>query len=116
AHRLLIMPMRLLGQATAQVYLGEAPVLAREDPTRLRRLFSSLTMRLFWLGLGPAALIVLAGPWLAVVAFGPPWADARRAMHGRVLIAFALSVVSPISQILSVFGRPYIPTAYIWTR
>lgn len=116
AHRLLIMPMRLLGQATAQVYLGEAPVLAREDPTRLRRLFSSLTMRLFWLGLGPAALIVLAGPWLAVVAFGPPWADAGRAMQGLVLMAFAQFVVSPISQTLIVFERQDIQVAWDGAR
>ena len=112
AQRVLITPMRLVGQAVAQVYLGQAPALAREDPAELHRLFTRLTARLFWLGLGPTALILIAGPWLAVVVFGSPWADAGRIMQALTLMSFAQFVVSPISQTLIVFERQDIEIAW----
>ena len=112
ASRVLITPMRLVGQAVAQVYLGEAPALARAEPIKLHRLFTRITARLFWLGLGPTALILLAGPWLAVVVLGPPWADAGRIMQALTLMSFAQFVVSPISQTLIVFERQDIQIAW----
>jgi O-antigen/teichoic acid export membrane protein len=116
AHRVLTTPMRLLGQAVAQVYLGEAPALARDDPARLRQLFTRMTARLFWLGFGPAALILLAGPWLASIVFGPPWADAGRIMQALTLMTFAQFVVSPISQTLIVFERHDVQIAWDGAR
>ena len=116
AHRVLTTPMRLLGQAVAQVYLGEAPALARDDPARLRWLFTRATTRLFWLGLGPTVLILLTGPWLAVVIFGPPWADSGRIMQALSLMTFAQFVVSPISQTLIVFERMDIQIAWDGAR
>ena len=112
ASRVLITPMRLVGQAVAQVYLGEAPALARAEPIKLRRLFTRITARLFWLGLGPTALILLAGPWLAVVVLGPPWAATGRIMQALTLMSFAQFVVSPISQTLIVFERQDIQIAW----
>ncbi len=101
-QRVIAMPMALLGQAAAQVHLGHAGRLAREDPRALQRQFARATWQLVGLGAVPIVGLALVGPWLFGLVFGPEWTEAG--VYVRIFaIAFALQfVVAPLSSTLNV--------------
>lgn len=105
AQRVIGMPMTLVGQSIAQVYLGEAARAAREDPRRLAPLFTRLSARLLLFGGGPILLAGLLGPPLFGVVFGAGWEVAGQYVRLLVPMFVAQFVVSPISQITAVMER-----------
>lgn len=101
-QRVIAMPMALLGQAAAQVHLGHAGRLAREDPRALERQFVRATGQLVVLGAVPIGVLAFVGPWLFGLVFGAEWTEAG--VYVRIFaIAFALQfVVAPLSSTLNV--------------
>jgi len=105
AQRVLAVPVGLVGAAVSEAYLGMAPELLRERPAELRRIFSRLTMRLALLGILPALVILVAGPWLFSTIFGETWYTAgqyARFLTPAVLMDF---IVFPTSQTANIFER-----------
>jgi O-antigen/teichoic acid export membrane protein len=103
--RVLSMPMGLLGVAIGDAYLGVAPALLRERPAELRRLFSGLARRLLAIGILPAVVVMVAGPWLFSAVFGDTWSVAgqyARFLAPAILMEF---VISPMSQTANIFER-----------
>jgi O-antigen/teichoic acid export membrane protein len=101
-QRLMSLPIRLLSQAARQVFLGEA---AQRDPRGLSRLFmrsSAMFLGLAVLGMTP---VLLAGPWLFEVCFGPAWRTAGEMVQLLVPLYITRFVVTPVSQTLNVLGR-----------
>ena len=99
------MPSVLVGQAVAQVYMGEASELRREDPARYAELFFRTARRLALAGLVPVIGGLIAAPWLFSVVFGPSWREAG--IYVRILSASYLVnfVVWPLSQTLLILER-----------
>jgi O-antigen/teichoic acid export membrane protein len=99
------MPSRLVGQAIAQVFMGEAARLVREDPARLEALFLKLSRRLL---LGGGVAIVLIGalaPPLFALFFGARWHQAGVYVRWLAPMFMAQIVVSPLSQATAVLER-----------
>jgi O-antigen/teichoic acid export membrane protein len=104
-QRVLAVPVGLVGVAISEAYLGVAPGLLREQPQELRRLFSRLTKRLLVIGMPPALVVMIAGPWLFSTIFGENWWDAgqyARFLAPAILMDF---IVYPISQTANIFER-----------
>lgn len=98
-------PFQLVSKGVLQVYMGEAAVLARENPAGLRRLFFRSMRRLFLMGLIPIGIIVLGGPFLFSLAFGPDWHQAgiyARLLTGIFLTDFA---ILPLQSTLNILER-----------
>lgn len=104
-QRLLAAPIALVGQAVSQVYLGEAPQLARSHADGLRQLYIGTAKRLFLLGVGPTVVLILGGPWLFGVVFGSVWRESG--VYVQILSAALLAqfVVSPLVQTLNILER-----------
>jgi O-antigen/teichoic acid export membrane protein len=105
ANRVTGLPATMVGQAAAQVYLGEAAARARTDPARVEQLFYKVSTRLLLAAAVPAAALVVAGPPLFALVFGSRWENAG--VYAQLTaLAFALQlVVVPVSQTLNVLER-----------
>jgi O-antigen/teichoic acid export membrane protein len=103
--RVVGIPMTLLGQSVASVYLGEAPRAASGDAAELPRLYRQTARRLLVFGGIPLLAGGLLAPWASVWVFGPGWAQAGRFIQVLAPAYVAALVLSPVSQTLAVIGR-----------
>ncbi len=104
-QRILALPVTLVGQAVAQVYLSELAALRREALTGSRRLFTTATVRLALLGGAGALLLLLLAPAVWTVAFGEEWRPAGDMARALSVALAAQLVASPLSQTLVVLER-----------
>lgn len=105
AQRVIGAPVTLLGKSVSQVYVGEAARLVREDPQRLPGVLRLTVLRLLMVAALPAAMLVVAGPWLFNLVFGEAW---RTAGHFVQLLAPMFLVqfaVFPVSETLNLLER-----------
>lgn len=112
ADRIVRLPLTLVGNSAAQVYVGEAAETMRRNPNRMRPLFKSFAIRLAGVGAIPAVTIALFGPDLFQVMFGADWSTSGIFAQALVLAFFLRLVASPLSQTLSVLERQ--GTQLIW--
>lgn len=70
---LLELPINLIGNAIAPVFMQKATETYQQDPTRLPGLCLSLYYKLFYLGLVPFGVITVYGDWIFRFAFGARW-------------------------------------------
>jgi O-antigen/teichoic acid export membrane protein len=108
--RIIKLPLNLVGQSVAQVYLSEASSLARDNAPRLLSLFRKASKQLLLLG---CLLIIPAGilaPGLFALVFGESWRGAG--VYVRLMIPFYILqlVVNPLSQTLNVLEKQAIQT------
>jgi O-antigen/teichoic acid export membrane protein len=104
-HRVVGVPLSLIGQAMGQVYLGRAAELRRTDPTQLRPLFLRISRKLLLSGGIPIACLAIGGPWVFAFVFGESWLTAGQyvqVLAPMLLIQFA---VVPLAQTLTVLER-----------
>ncbi len=103
--RLLALPVTVIGQAVAQVYLGRGAATQRTNPKDLPRLTWYATGRLALLGIVPTLVVILAGPWLFGVVFGQTWV--RAGDYARILaLAFlAQFVTTPATHVFNIVER-----------
>lgn len=104
-RRVVSMPMILVGQAVAQVYLGEASKLIHTDPRALYRLFLKTAGRLALVGGVPIALLGLVAPPLFALVFGEAWREAGRYMQVLAVLSAGRFIVVPLSNTLNVLER-----------
>jgi O-antigen/teichoic acid export membrane protein len=102
AHRLMGLPVKLLGEAASHVFFGEGRKLAGRE---LRRFFLR-TMCMFGglaiLGMLP---ILLFAPPLFALAFGEAWREAGVIVQLLVPLHFARFIAGPVSQLFVVLRR-----------
>jgi O-antigen/teichoic acid export membrane protein len=111
AQRILFAPVAL-GTAAARVYFSEASRLARAGGEGLYALFKATTWRLLVFGVLSLGLVVVAGPQLFALFFGSVWTEAGRFAQVLALTSLGQLVVSPVSQMLTVFERQGIRLAW----
>ena len=102
AHRLMGLPVKLLGEAASQVFLGEGRRLAGAE---LQRFFIR-TMGLF-IGLGVLGMLplLLFAPPLFALVFGEAWREAGVIVQLLVPLHLARFVAVPVSQLFIVVKR-----------
>lgn len=112
SSRVIAAPMSLIGQSMSQVYVGEAGHRVRTAPASLEPLFRRTAIYLTAIGVVPALLLMLAGPWIFSVVFGPSWRMAGE--YARVLsVMFVFQLTgSALSQTLIVLARPGLQLAW----
>lgn len=103
AHRLLVVPVALVGSGAGQVFFGEAARI-RGDPDRLRELATHATIALLALGFPVYGGVVVAGPQLFAIVFGAEWAEAGSFAQLLAPSFLLWSIASPLSSML-VVGR-----------
>jgi O-antigen/teichoic acid export membrane protein len=104
-QRILTLPLTIIGNAVGQVYNGHAAVLAREDPSALKKLFVKTSRELFITGcltIVPAACLA---PFAIEVALGPEWSHAADYVVVLAPALIAQFVVSPVSGTLAIQRR-----------
>lgn len=98
-------PVALLGQAMAQVYLAEASRWARGDRSRMLQSFDGITKRLAIVGAVPFGLLAVVGGPLIGLVFGPKWQHAGVLVQIQALTWWAMFVVGPVLNTLTVLKR-----------
>lgn len=103
AHRVLAMPMSLLGKAIADVFFSSASKANREGS--LAPLVSGIHTKLAHIAMPPALLLVLLGPDLFAFAFGEPWRQAGQFAQWMAPFLYIQFVTSPLSTLHSVVEK-----------
>lgn len=104
-QRVIGMPLALVGEAVAQVYLGECARSVRTDLGSLRALFWKTTLRLALYSALPFAALGLSGPWLFAWLFGPAWREAGSFLQLLTPMLFAQFATNPLSGTLGLLER-----------
>jgi len=99
-HRLLSMPMSLLGRALAQVFFQRAAIAKNNG--MLPAVVKNVFVKLMAIGVFPLLLVLLAGKEIFTVVFGAQWAEAG--VYAQILAPWMLFVFlgSPISTLFSI--------------
>lgn len=103
AHRVLTVPMQLIGSSIGQVFLSSAAEARRTG--ELGKLGAGLYQKLSHIGVPPMVLIMLVGPDLFQLVFGPEWTQAgvfARWMAPWLCFVF---IGSPMSTLFAILGK-----------
>ena len=111
-QRMIVIPLSLIGNAIAQVYLGTASQLKHENPAALSRLFNKIGLRLAVVGGLPAIVLWAAGPTLFKTVFGAEWHTAGEYMQLLAPALWAQFIISPLSQTMNIMERQGIQLAW----
>jgi len=103
AHRVLAMPMRLLGTAIADVFFSSASEAYRKG--QLAPLVSGIHSKLAHIAMPPAFILLVAGPDLFAVVFGADWRQAGQFAQWMAPWLYLAFVSAPLSQLVSVMEK-----------
>lgn len=103
ANRVLLMPIQLLGQATANVFFSGAAQAHRED--KLSDLVASVHGRLAHIGMPPILVLLIAGPTIFSHVFGPEWRDAGIFAQWLSPWLYLVMITSPLTSTFLVLGK-----------
>ncbi|MCB9453688.1 MAG: oligosaccharide flippase family protein [Anaerolineaceae bacterium] len=111
-QRMIVIPLSLIGNAIAQVYLGTASQLRYENPKALLRLFNKVGLRLTLVGGLPTLILWAAGPTLFKSVFGAEWQTAGEYMQLLAPALWTQFIISPLSQTINIMERQGIQLAW----
>jgi O-antigen/teichoic acid export membrane protein len=103
ANRVLSLPMSLIGSAVGQVFFAQAAEAHRQG--RLGTLVEKLHGKLAHIGLPPALLLILVGPDLFALVFGPAWRVSGEFARWMVPWLYLVFVSSPLSTLFAAVER-----------
>lgn len=116
ATQLVSVPLVLLGQAIAQVYLGELSRRSRDGGQELEALFFTATKRLALLAAVLLVVLLIAPPLLFPPLLGQAWDTSGLMAQALSLTVCAQFISSPLSQTLIVLERTGIQLIWDATR
>lgn len=103
-HRLLAIPMNLIGNSISQVFFGEMTRLVKAESDSLKSLFYSTLIKLLFVG----SLVILLGFLLkfsVVQLFGELWVGAGDYFMIMSFMYFSQLLAIPLSQVVNVFEK-----------
>lgn len=103
AHRVLAMPMRLVGEAIGKVFLSSAAEAYRQG--RLGPLVGQVHDKLAQIAMPPALVLVVIGPDIFALVFGEPWRAAGEFARWMAPWLYIVFITSPLSTLPSVMGK-----------
>lgn len=104
-QRILALPVALVGQAVAQVYMSELAQDRRAGSQRQYRLFKAASRRLALFGTAGAVALLLLARLLFPIVFGRPWSESGAMAQALALSLAVQFVASPLSQTLIVYEK-----------
>jgi len=102
AHAMVNMPMNLLGTSVAQVYYAEIAKYGKSNPDKILKLSISIIKKMFFVGIIPMGMIMVAGPWMFGFVFGAEWHDAGAYARLLAIIILTRFVASPVAHCFDV--------------
>ncbi len=103
AQRIVALPVQMIARAVGDVFLAEAPEVAKKDPARLRIMFRTVSNRLLLCGAVPAGMLILGAPWTVSWLLGAEWKTAGVFLQ-LLTVAFLFALAySPIN--FAIIGR-----------
>jgi O-antigen/teichoic acid export membrane protein len=103
AHRVLAMPVQLIGRSVADVLLGHAARALRNGS--LDRLIRLIYRTLVQVAVPPALLVVITAPDLFATVFGSDWRQAGQFAQWMIPWTVLVFVVSPLSTLTAVVEK-----------
>lgn len=103
AHRVLAMPMKLLGRAIADVFYASATDARRND--QLAPLVAGIHEKLAHIAMPPALILVLAGPQLFALVFGEGWRQAGEFAQWMAPWIYMVFITAPLSTLFSLLEK-----------
>lgn len=103
AHRVLAMPMSIVGQAVGNVFFSNAAEAYREG--RLGPLVSIVHEKLAHIAMPPALVLIVAGPALFSLVFGEQWRIAGEFSRWMAPWLYMVFITSPLSTLFSVMEK-----------
>jgi O-antigen/teichoic acid export membrane protein len=95
----------VISDAVAQVYLGRAAEMARQNPEQLNRLFKRTVAGLLKIVAPPLALLGVVSPQLFTAIFGSEWLEAGLYLRSLMAAVIARLVIAVIFQTLTILER-----------
>lgn len=103
AHRVLAMPMSILGDAIGKVFFSNAAEAYREG--RLAPMVEKVHRKLAEIAMPATLLLVIAGPELFALVFGQNWREAGEFARYMAPWLFMVFITSPLTTLFSVMER-----------
>lgn len=105
SHRVMSMPMSVLGRSVGQVFFETSSKLKHEDPIKLQEITFKTYKNMLIIGLIPISLVFSFGDFLFAFVFGPEWNIAGK--YARILSVWLLLVFvsSPLSLLFTVMEK-----------
>jgi len=103
AHRVLAMPMSIVGQAVGSVFFANAAEAYREG--RLGPLVSSVHEKLAKIAMPPTLILIISGPELFSLVFGEQWRNAGEFARWMAPWLYMVFITSPLSTLFSVLEK-----------
>lgn len=103
ANRVLAMPMSVVGSAIGNVLFANAAEAHREG--RLAPLVASVHEKLVHIAMPPAIVLLIAGPDLFAMVFGPSWRSAGELAQWMTPLLYLVFITSPLSNLFSVLEK-----------
>ena len=103
ANRVLSMPMQLIGRAISDVFFSNAAEANRNN--QLGHLVANIHEKLAQIAMPPTLVLLLAGPELFTLIFGPDWRQAGVFTQWMSIYIYFQFITSPLSQIISVLEK-----------
>ncbi len=103
ATNLMAIPFSLIGTSVGQVFFVQAAEARRSGG--LGRLLENVHQRLVMLGIFPTLAVMLAGPQLCGLIYGPEWREAGVYLQLLAAWLFLAAVVSPLTYVYDVLEK-----------
>lgn len=103
AHRVIALPLSVLGSSITSVFMPDAVEALRED--RLQTVVANVHRTLSYIAMPPAVALFLTAPEIFVYVFGESWAEAGTVVRWLTPMLFFQFVVSPLSRTFTVLQR-----------
>jgi len=105
ANKVIGAPLQMIGSSISQVYYAEAAQIVRTKPSHLKRLFLSLTKKLFYFSLLLSLILILTGKWVFLLVFGEEWEIAGIYVSILALMFFARFITNPLAVTFSILEK-----------
>lgn len=109
-HRVLALPMSIIGNAVADVFLSDAAKAHREQ--QVSKLVSNVQKNLSAIAMPPMLILLLTGPELFSAIFGGRWEQAGEFAQWMVPWLYVVFITSPTSVLLEVLEKQHLAVVF----
>lgn len=103
AHRVLAMPMSIMGDAIGKVFFSNAAEAYRKG--RLAPMVETIHRKLAEIAMPATVLLVIAGPELFALVFGHNWREAGEFARYMAPWLYMVFITSPLSTLFSILEK-----------
>jgi O-antigen/teichoic acid export membrane protein len=103
-ERSLMLPVGMIAVAVSQVFTADLSAIVRDGGTNASALLRTVMGRMFMLGIVPASIVALFGPFLFTLIFGEKWKLAGEFARILAPLALASLVSGSVNMAIMILG------------